>query len=324
MKSLTGYIGTYDSPQSMGIYRFAFDAQTGRLTTPRLYYQVKNAKCVALCGDLLAATAERDGKAGICLLDTRGANAAICGEAFCETQTACFILHTEDLIYTANYHEGVVLIYRKDGSSPRLVKRIEIAPKAGCHQVLLHEDFLLVPCLALDVVLCFDRRKDFAPAGELSFPTGSGPRHGIFNRAHTRLFIVSEHSHQLFTFRVTDAGFSLLHADALLPPGANSGSAAIRLSPDERFLYVSTRGADLITVFRVDGDRPELVQQTSSGGSHPRDFLIAADGRYLLVVNRTSNDLSSFPLNDETGHLEEIRDAVPVFEGVGIALEGDR
>lgn len=325
MKKFTGYIGTYDSPQSLGVYRFTLDGTSGALSLPQLFYQVKNSKCVTLQEGLLAATIEKDGKAGICLLDTYSKEPLL-SEALYETQTPCFIAQNENLIYTANYHEGVVLIYQKDGSSLHLIKKIDIAPKAGAHQVLLHEQFILVPCLSLDAVYLFDRTKDFAPAGEISFPPGSGPRHGIFDRAHKRLFVLSELSHQLFFFHVVaGANFELAQTNSFLPAGASdkSASAAIRMSPDERFIYISTRGADLITVFRIDGDLPELVQQVSSGGMHPRDFLIAPGGRHLLVVNRTTNELVSFRLNTETGCLEEICAKVPVHEGVGITIEGN-
>ena len=37
-------------------------------------------------------------------------------------------------------------------------------------------------------------------------------------------------------------------------------SAAIRLSPDQRFLYVSTRFAELITVFKISHGRLEQIQ----------------------------------------------------------------
>lgn len=325
MKTFTGYIGTYDSPQSFGVYRFTVDAETGGLSLPQLFFQTKNAKCVSLWDGLLAATMEQGGKAGICLLDAHCPEAPLLSEALFEKNPACFIVQDEVLIYTANYHEGIVLIYRKDGALLKLVKRIDIAPKAGCHQVILHGDFFLVPCLELDAVYLYDRRSDFTLAGKISFPAGSGPRHGVFDRNHARFFIVSEHSNQLFTFRAgAGAEFILEQTDSILPPGTptQSASAAIRLSADERFLYVSTRGADLITVFRISNGFPERVQQVACGGSHPRDFLIEPGGSYLLVVNRTSNELISFRLNRENGHLEEIRARVPVIEGIGITLEG--
>lgn len=324
MKIFTGYIGTYDSPRSFGIYRFTLDADTGNLSAPELFYRTKNAKCASVRNGLLAAVMERGGKAGVCLLDANRSGTPLLGEALCEKQTSCFIEQDENFVYTANYHEGTVSIYQKDGATLRLSSRVEIAPKAGCHQALLHAHVLIVPCLELDALYLFDRTDHFSPAGKIDFPAGSGPRHGVFDRKHERFFVVSERSNELFCFRVGARGeFELTGSLPFLPAGApkQSFSAAIRMSPDDRFLYVSTRGANLITVFAIDRDLPKLTQQISCGGEHPRDFLIAPGGRWLLVVNRSSNDLVSFTLDRKTGRLGKMQAKVYAPEGVGITLE---
>lgn len=322
MKRLTGYIGTYDSQRSFGVYRFAFDPQTGRPSAPQLFYRAKNAKCVAVWNKSLAVTQEKDGKAGVCLVDAGG---RLLAEAFDETQTSCFVAQDDTFIYMANYHEGHVLIYRKGAAALQLEKKIEIAPKAGCHQVLSHENFLLVPCLFLDAIHLYDCQNDFALAGQIAFPADSGPRHGVFDKAHARLFVVSERSNELFSFRAKTGGrFELAQVDALLAPDApaHSTAAAIRMSLDERFLYMSVRGADCIVVFRIDGGLPVFVERVSCGGSHPRDFLLTPEGGWLLVANRTTNELVSFRLRQETGQLEEVCGRAIVAEGVGIALAG--
>lgn len=76
MNILTGYIGTYASPQSLGIYRFSMDLDNGNLSRPELYYDALDCKYLSLYGTLLAAPRKRDGQAGICLLDTAGAVSA--------------------------------------------------------------------------------------------------------------------------------------------------------------------------------------------------------------------------------------------------------
>ena len=74
--------------------------------------------------------------------------------------------------------------------------------------------------------------------------------------SHNRLYVVSERSNELFTFALSDdLDFRLLSQISVLNPESHSGSenasAAIRLSPDEHFLYVSVRGADMITVISL-------------------------------------------------------------------------
>ena len=73
-------------------------------------------------------------------------------------------------------------------------------------------------------------------------------------------------------------------------------SAAIRLSPDERFLYVSTRFADVITVFELGASARDSSRGpcSSSGGLHPRDIVLTPGGEFLLAANRTDGGLASF------------------------------
>lgn len=327
MNTLTGYLGTYASPLSHGIYRFTLNLGDGTLSLPELYYNAPDCKYLSLSGHLLAAPVKQDGKAGIQLIDI--ADGTLLGEEFHEAGAACYVIQDERYLYTANYHEGTVLIYEKTPHGPKLTKRIDIAPKAGCHQIMFHSHYMLVPCLLLDSVKIFDCQNDFAPAGELTFNKGTGPRHGIFDEDHSRLFLVSELSNEVFVYYVSDdeegAGLHLDSVYPLLPQNAvysqAPASAAIRLSPDEHFLYISTRFAEIITVFSIDGCTLTMIQQTDCGGIHPRDFCLTPDGGYLLAVNRTEGGLVSFPIDRKNGHLMDICSRVPALEAVSIVLD---
>lgn len=336
MNTLTGYLGTYASPESLGIYRFTMNLENGALTRPELFYQSPDCKYLSLFGTLLAAPEKQDGKAGLCLLDTAGGKASFIGAGYHETSPACYVIQDNARIYTANYHEGSVLIYEKSDGGLKLAKQIDIAPKAGCHQILFYSHYMLVPCLLLDAVKIYDCDNGFSPAGELTFPKGTGPRHGVFDRDRKRLFLVSELSNQLFVYSINpDTGnardaamsFQLQHVYSLLPEDAKypepPASAAIRLSQDERFLYVSTRFAEIISVFGIEGDCLRLIQQTGSGGIHPRDIALTPDGSFLLAVNRTQGGLVSFRVDPDSGRLTGPCSHVPAPEAVSIVFESE-
>ena len=127
----------------------------------------------------------------------------------------------------------------------------------------------------------------------------------------------------------------------ILPQGAvyrdPPASAAVRLSPDGRFLYVSTRFADLITVYSIDGSGLHQIQQAGCGGGpppgihpspdipicggvHPRDIILTPDGRYLLSVNRTRGGLVCFGLAPESGRILGLCSRVPAPEAVSVVL----
>ncbi len=307
-----GYLGTYTAPGSLGVYRFQFDPATGALGALELLCLAPDAKYAALAENALFAPVRRGGRAGLLAVDrTTG---AVLDELLLEEVPACYVAVHGGRVYTANYHEGSVLSYDWDGRRLTPVRRLTIAPKAGCHQVLFHGSTLLVPCLELDEMRLFDLDRDWVPVGAIPFPPGSGPRHGVFRG--DRLFLVGERSCQLFTLR---AGTWAIEQAVPIPSAG--AAAAVRLSSDGRFLYTSTRGADLLSVFRVDRARPELIQQVPCGGKHPRDFTLSPDGRHLLVVNRTSGGLVSFGLDPETGLIGAICGRVDCAEGVSVCLE---
>ena len=74
-------------------------------------------------------------------------------------------------------------------------------------------------------------------------------------------------------------------------------TAAVRLSRDGRRLYVSTRTQDVLSVINIEDPlHPSLLQCVSSGGQHPRDFIL--QDCWLIAANRFSNSIVSFALED--------------------------
>ena len=170
---IKGYAGSYASEQSQCLIQFCFDETTKQFTKRKELPGFEDAKYLSYVNKKLAAVCRRNA-AGITLWDIS------CDKTMThlsETKTSCFITQDDSYIYTANYHEGTISVYKKVQDLP-LIKRIYIQEAAGCHQVLLQENYLLVPCLLLDAIYVFDRRKDFACVHILPFPAHSGPRHG--------------------------------------------------------------------------------------------------------------------------------------------------
>lgn len=317
-----GYIGTYTTGRSQGIYRFTFDPDTGALSEPILFVAVRNPKCVARKGSILASAIELEGRAGVALWDARHPCTPPFSMCCPEKQTPCHLRFSGSSLLAANYHEGLFTVYRTDSHNLSCATQIACGEKAGCHQSLGRRGFILVSCLEQDQVRIFDRK--FSPRGVILFPAGSGPRHGIFHPKDRTLWMVTERSHELYHFNYADTRYQLLQQVSILPKDhpeyAASTTAAIRLSPDGRFLYTSTRGADVMSVFALDADGAHLIQQVPCGGKHPRDFILSDDGRYVLVLCRDSDDLFSFPRDAETGKLGEIVSHIHVPEGSSICL----
>lgn len=317
MKKITGYIGTYASKNSQGIYQFSFDIERRVFDETTLFYPIRDAKYISLDNHTMVAPCMED-NAGICLIDETYKVPA--SKLFMEDTTACYVIQSENFIYTANYHEGTVMVYKLVNQHLQFHHKITIAPKAGCHQVILYGKYILVPCLLLDKIAVFDTSANYAHVKDIGFDRGTGPRHGIFNKQHSAFYVVSELSNEVFIYDVDKLNFTLTKKITLpIPAGDKAASAAIRLSEDEKFIYVSVRDANLLCV--INTQNVELIQSVDCGGDHPRDMAISPGGLYVFVVNRFSNNLVVFKRDKETGKIQEKIAETQVFEGVSIVFQ---
>ena len=321
MAAFIGFLGTYRSPQSPGVFRFSVETDSGALSVPAPLCDAPDAKYLAMRGHTLAAPIRDEHGAGLALIDLTEDTPEI-KTLLTEDSGGCHVVFDEEFIDTANFHAGTVSVYRRSHGETALHTRLSFGQGAGCHQVLVHGDMLLVPCMEQDRICLIDKNAEFARAGEIAFPQGAGPRHGVFDRAHKRLFVVAEKECAVYVYRVQN-GFEYAGKTALLPPGAFPGStaAAIRLSADERFLYVSIRGANQLAALAVEGERLTLLQLTGSGGDHPRDIALTPDGRLLLAANRFSGELVSFAVDTASGRIGRMLCSVPAPEAVSILFD---
>ena len=101
--------------------------------------------------------------------------------------------------------------------------------------------------------------------------------------------------------------FQLLKHDSTLADAFNGESfcADIHLSEDEQFLYGSNRGENSIVVFKRDKSNGTLqkIQTVSTHINWPRNFTLAPNGKFLLVANKKSNNISVYSINKTTGKL---------------------
>jgi 6-phosphogluconolactonase (cycloisomerase 2 family) len=89
---------------------------------------------------------------------------------------------------------------------------------------------------------------------------------------------------------------------------------AIHTSADGRFLYVSDRGDyNHIIVFAIERDGGlREIQRRPSEGREPREFAISPDGRFLLIANQLSDNLTVIQRDPDSGKLGETLQTLPV------------
>lgn len=165
-----------------------------------------------------------------------------------------------------------------------------------------HRSFFVTD-LGLDKIYKYDffrNQKQFlrpATPPSYSIKPGSGPRHMVFSKNGKYLYLITEISGDVDVFDAKNfSEIQTIKSDSV----NGRGSAAIKLSPDGRFLYTSNRlkddGIAIFSVNRSTGKLSRIGYQTT--GIHPRDFAITPNGKYLVVAARDSDELQVFQINE--------------------------
>jgi 6-phosphogluconolactonase len=227
-------------------------------------------------------------------------------------------------LIVANYASGSVALMpvRADGGLEPACQVLPLAGAPGPHrteQACAHPHHVvvspegrhaIVPDKGLDRVFVLRLEGErLAIASETAQRPGAGPRHIAFHPGAPLAFLVNELDSSVATCRWdADSGtLTPLHLVPTLPPdffGAST-AAAIVVTPDGRFVYVSNRGQDGIARFRVDAQAGRLVSTgwTQAGGRDPRFMTLSPDGTHLLVANEQGDSLVEFAIDPDSGDL---------------------
>lgn len=173
--------------------------------------------------------------------------------------------------------------------------------------------------LGLDKIICYEREPDrgaivlkCCEARSITIPfPGEGPRHLTFHPNGRFLYVNTEMGCSVCVFSYDErTGTTCLRQHiGTVPDGEKEASgasaAAIRITPDGRFLYVSNRQHNSLAAFSVDKESGLLTRifVRKTGGRVPRDFGISPDGRYLVCAHQYSNDLQLYRIDPESGNL---------------------
>ena len=257
----------------------------------------------------------------------------------------CFISLDRDetaLVYAeySNAHAGVLGLradgtfetgygvrVHHEGHGPNPAR--QEAAHAHCARTSPGNDLLLVCDLGLDTVLAYDfaawrdglRRR---PESEIRTAPGAGPRHLIFNDAGTCAYLVNELDSTVQSLAFDGVRFTPLQTLSMLPPAfrGETKAAAIRLSPDGRWLLASNRGHDSIAAFAVgsDGRLAETPVISLLTGHFPRDFAFVPGTDFVLCCHKLSDELALYRFNAETGLLARLPATLPMERPLAIAF----
>lgn len=318
------FLGTYTHRVSKGVYSFEFNPNNGQASNLTLIHEAINPFYLTLGPTGLLYCIDNNPNetepGGIVAIKTENPSKVLCS-TYDAAISGTYIAYNESKqrVYLANYDINELSLYEVIHRRLILQDRTKnigiVGPKVeqqdGPHPHFINEtpDGRLAVCdLGLDRIFTYDVTADrhFKLVATLVLPAGFGPRHLRFNREKNIAYAVGELSSQVasLAYDQTTGRFEIIEINSTIPASwtKHNGAAAIRISADNRFLYVSNRGYNSIAVFRIQAHL-QLVQNIQSGGDFPWDINFSKAEDFLLVANQRSDNLSVFSRNANDGTL---------------------
>lgn len=337
------WFGGYTSHDSKGIYTANVENNEDdiKLVDVKNIVEIDRPTYFQLVGDLLFTIIQNGDQSGIATYRIKDGKAKQLDTYFHEGAAPCYISvdSQKHLVFTANYHLATINVfsYDENGKLTFITNDTHEGHGPRAEQDQAHPHFFdetpsgnLVSCdLGIDAVdfykLDGDKLKHLA---RYQMENGFGTRHLVFSPDGKTMYIVGELSSQVNVARLNENTwkFEDVATYKTIPDdfSDHNGAAAIRISKDGKFIYISNRGHDSITVFKVlDDGKLELVQRISVFGSFPRDFNWDKDEKYLVVANQDTNNATLYRRNSETGNLTPIQKDIPVPEATRVLFEED-
>ena len=185
--------------------------------------------------------------------------------------------------------------------------------KAYAHFVFFMPGRLGVIDLGCDAIHFFDA-KSLKSISSIKQDPGDGPRHAVWSSDNRFFYVLNELSNSISVYSYTRGKFVKIGKHSTLPAGlpaeTSTKAAAIKFSPDGKFLVASNRGFDSLAIFKVDAKSGalSLAKIAPLRGEFPRDFEFTSNGKYVIVGHKKSNDFCTylFCVNGDEVELKEV------------------
>ncbi|EIP99613.1 3-carboxymuconate cyclase [Opitutaceae bacterium TAV1] len=333
----TVFIGTRSVHQGQGdIMSCRFDPASGRLSAAKLAMPATDSNFLAVspCGRFLFVANGRENVLASCLIGANGDLLPINRQPV-GSRGPCHLWATATHLFSANYSGGSVTVcpVGSDGSlgAPAAVVSFSGRGPDARWQDRPYAHGVCTDASGRHVYVC-DRGSDRVWSLRLSpdtgymkateppagcTPPGSGPRHALVGQDGRFLYANSEMGRDVSVFaRDPESGaLTWRSAHPVLPDPEKRGgwTSELALHPSGRWLYVSVRGHNLLSLFSVARDGALAWRENVPAGViMPRSFVLDASGRWLIVGGVEDNRLQVHRIDPATGRLALSGKPVPV------------
>jgi 6-phosphogluconolactonase len=349
------YVGTFSVRGSQGIYAYTFDRAKQKLNLLQTVPSLESPTFLAIHPANQYLYAVNRGKANVA--DQGGSVSAYgidratgrlsgmnhqssYGEGPCYVE----VDKTGKYLAIAHYNEGnlAILSLFKDGQIGGVSDakkytgnsvNLERQESSHIHAATFSHDnkFLYVTDLGSDKIYIYrfneaDGTLQMPANSEISVIPGAGPRHLTFHPTGDYLYLAEELTSTVAVYAVdkSSGGLTVLQDSVPSLPDnftEKNTSADIHTAVNGKYLYMSNRGADLISIYAIGDDgKITLTGNQSTGGKTPRNFLIDPKGEYLFAANQDSDAINIFRIHPKTGKLTAVGKPVSVPSPVCLKL----
>lgn len=325
MKTQEFYIAaSANSPQG-GIYRYVMDQGRPRQLG---FNQLNSANYLAFSPDrkfLFSTCAVEDGGGAAAYTINTDNSLTFINSLGGKGLNGCYLCTDPggNFLFTANYSGGSISEYALENGALKALTQViqhegrgpnekrQEGPHPHYAQMTPDGKYLCIVDLGIDAVKCYpvDPKRGLVASGVKTFtdvPPGSGPRHLIFDRSGKIAYLANELGNTVVSMRYHDGVFTAIQLKPTLPATFTDATkvAAIRLSQDEKFLFVSNRGYDSIAVYALDGQGGMTMSDlVLSGGSSPRDINFLPGWAKFAATNEFSDTIFLFDYDAKSGKL---------------------
>ena len=278
------YFGTYTRNNSKGIYQAKLDTEKKEIRDLELFIDgivSPTYLTTTDSGTLLTIAGNDQGQGGVASYNLTTPKPVLVDQKLADGASPCYVSYDgqRKLVYTANYHKGLVEVYRLENDNTLTLKdsvtyegkgpRPE-QDKSHAHYADLTPDNKLITIdLGDDKVHTYDVSEEgkISEIAAFQTPEGFGPRHIVF-------------------------------------------------SNDGKLAYLAGELSSEVAVLEYNNGILKLIQTISTNGDFPRDFALDNSERFIVVAHQNSTIASLFARNETSGKLELLQTDIPVPEGV--------
>ncbi|MCO4332514.1 6-phosphogluconolactonase [Staphylococcus hyicus] len=336
-----GYIGSYTKKEGKGLYYFELDEKANRISNIDTAYEINASTYFDIYEHTLVAITKNDTRSGIATFnikeDGQLEKVSECLESV--KGSGCYVSFSPDgeFIFEAVYGDGIARIYEFDKTTQKVTRLIEEVfheyPKgpnvdrqdqSHVHylEVTPEHKYAVAVDLGSDLIVAYHYGKHgLEVAHRTQMLPGDGPRHIAYHKTGAYAYVVNELSNTVVVMAYNDGQFKEMERHLTIPKAYLQPTklAAVHISEDQRFMYISNRGHDSIAIFEIrnDGANLKFVDIVSTGGVSPRDFNLSPTGQHLVVAHQDEEcQVVVFVRNTENGMLTKSDDSTSVQEGV--------